>query len=396
MPVEGEVQALLQAAQAGQAEQLEQLLREGVDAGARNELGEPALLLASRAGKPELVRLLLEAGAPVDSADPKGRTPLMVAAAGRHLGVTELLLGRGANVRARSLDDEPVSFFAAQPGNAEIVRRLLTAGAEVNEKAGPTGITLLMLAASLGDAECVEAVLECGADPTARDATGWTALDWALQSRNRENAQYLRDWLQLRPNPLELYLDSVRKFPEVAATPAYQEFARGLARETGGGAEAWPGRAGVLMFRPVRPCFNDFQQFGEAFDLWQSQARQAGLTLILSEWPGDGRPKPLLLFPTPEKYAVVAAFGTNAAKYYRGTLDVIRFLQQIEATDPFWLFCCGFDFVAGRFAVPVVDETSLARRLVEFCPDILASGGHGSGQVAEQIRDLQAFHLWWG
>jgi ankyrin repeat protein len=75
--------------------------------------------------------------------------------------------------------------IASESGNSEIVRILLQAGADVNEK-DIDGFTALVVAIRLHQAEVVKALIEAGADATARDIYGETPLIEAAMSGNME------------------------------------------------------------------------------------------------------------------------------------------------------------------------------------------------------------------
>ena len=141
-----------------------------------------------------------------------GETPLGRAASKNHLALTEYLLSHGADVNYRA-DDHAVSAFLQACGGSkvEIVRRLLEAGGDVNDRrykgctpvreaarnnhvaamellhqAGAdidepdhTRTTPLIGCAKGGKLEAVEWLLEHGADINAEDERGRTALDWA-------------------------------------------------------------------------------------------------------------------------------------------------------------------------------------------------------------------------
>lgn len=63
------------------------------------------LLNAALAGNPDEVRRLLAAGAAPDSANEEGQTALHLAARGGHLETVGLLIGAGADVNARDAND---------------------------------------------------------------------------------------------------------------------------------------------------------------------------------------------------------------------------------------------------------------------------------------------------
>ena len=109
-----------------------------------------------------IVRLLLEKKADVHIVNVGGATPLHTAAA-----------------------------FRADPSAIEI---LIQAGADVNLKtpASYGGWTPLHGAAARNSSDIVAVLLKHGADPTAKDARGLTALQVAEQHRFAETAKVLR------------------------------------------------------------------------------------------------------------------------------------------------------------------------------------------------------------
>jgi ankyrin repeat protein len=79
-------------------------------------------------------------------------------------------------------------FLAAQQGRAESVKRLLSAGANVNA-AARNGATPLLIATNEGHAEVVKILLEAKADTTARfihQGISYTALNLAARAGNDE------------------------------------------------------------------------------------------------------------------------------------------------------------------------------------------------------------------
>ncbi|MEO8316293.1 MAG: ankyrin repeat domain-containing protein, partial [Pseudomonadota bacterium] len=141
------------------------------------------LFLASIRQDHEAVAALITHGAEVDLPNVAQMTPLMVA-----LGMT--VTGRAPN------DVAPAPDGDVQGRAIKIVDLLLAGGANINAQVlgsrNRTGIlqtyipgrdregrTALFAAAEAGRDREVKHLLDRGADPSVRDATGKTALDWA-------------------------------------------------------------------------------------------------------------------------------------------------------------------------------------------------------------------------
>jgi len=83
---------------------------------------------------------------------------------------------------------------AAERGDAAQVRKLIAAGADLNER-DTSGYTALVWAARNGSTEVAKALIEARADLNARDcaANGWTPLIHAIHKNNNEMAKLLID-----------------------------------------------------------------------------------------------------------------------------------------------------------------------------------------------------------
>ncbi len=111
-----------------------------IDAGAapdaRTRLrGLTPLHMAAETGDAALIDALLKAGANVDALNESGTTPLMVASASGSTAAVKTLLAHGANVNAREkANGETALFFAASHDRADVVRLLLSNGADARIK----------------------------------------------------------------------------------------------------------------------------------------------------------------------------------------------------------------------------------------------------------------------
>ena len=127
----------------------------------------------------------------------------------------------------------------------------------------------------------------------------------------------------------------------------------------------------------------------------QVQARTAGCHLVLSQPWVPGEDAALVLFPTADKLAVVAAVGTEGANYGVQTADVIAWLKQVDGENPFNLTFCGHDLVGGAFLRPVKGATKLAERVIEFCPSCPDEGAETPEELASVLKKRRAFLLRW-
>ena len=123
-----------------------------------------ALTVAATIGQVESVKALLAAKADANRADALGNSPLHKACFPP--------MGR---------KDKAVELQAKR----EIVGLLLAAKAKPNAK-DKQGWTPLMLAATIGDAGLVKALLDGGADASVKLSTGKTALSLAQQGGKQE------------------------------------------------------------------------------------------------------------------------------------------------------------------------------------------------------------------
>lgn len=193
---------LMRAAAVGSAAEVRTLLKSDADPNATTQAGATALMWAT--GDVDKVRALLDAGAAVNAATKDGDTALLTAARRGSLDVMRLLLSRGANPKtsARSLAELLRIAYSERPGerevvsaaglslgslkeagtptlggyapaNADAIRALLDLGASPN----PRGrFPFVGAAAFQGQAESVRVLIEHGADPNAKGQHDATVL----------------------------------------------------------------------------------------------------------------------------------------------------------------------------------------------------------------------------
>lgn len=109
---------------------VQQLIDQGVDVNATDEIGKSALHWAAGA-EPAVISVLLAAEADVNAKDQWDRTPLHFVAAAGSLENIRLLLDAGADVNAKTANDWTPIHGAAKFGSPENIMALLEAGADV-------------------------------------------------------------------------------------------------------------------------------------------------------------------------------------------------------------------------------------------------------------------------
>ena len=168
-----------------------------LDAGAK--IPDAAIFVAvTIPGASRTVRLLAEKGTNLNVAD-GGYTPLMAAARGGDLDTIRFLIDQGADVRARTKSGYTALYGAASwPGNgAAIVRLLLEKGADPNvrveiPKPAEEVFTPAMGAAMRGDAETLKQLVDAGADVTVQGGRfARTALLMAATTAREEAVRIL-------------------------------------------------------------------------------------------------------------------------------------------------------------------------------------------------------------
>lgn len=164
--------ALCYAVQQDAADVVERLLAAGAKTFPRDEDRLSPIGVALDNGNVELATRLL-------AADPKRPTLenlnswLARAAQTNRVSSVDFLLANGADAKGR-VGGVPLLTYAVERGNLELVKRFISAGADVNERPA-SNLTALMFAAMRGHEAVVEQLLASGADPMIEDSMHWTA-----------------------------------------------------------------------------------------------------------------------------------------------------------------------------------------------------------------------------
>lgn len=195
------VTALALAAETGNTDILKLLLAAGADVESPTGDGQTALMSVARTGNVEAARLLIKHGAKVNTAEHfGGQTALMWAAARRHPEMVKLLLARGADANARAtvrnferhITQEQryknthtggltPMLYAIRENCKACVDELLRRGANINLP-DPDGIAPLTLAMMTGNWDIARRLVEAGADVNQWDIYGQSPLHVAIEN----------------------------------------------------------------------------------------------------------------------------------------------------------------------------------------------------------------------
>jgi uncharacterized protein len=176
-----------------QVQEVQKLLRRGIDPNSPNEKGVPALLVALQSGSFKTAILLAqEPQTRVEVSNPNNESALMMAAINNQLEVATVLIERGAEVNRKGWT--PL-HYAATRGHIAMMRLLLENSAYIDAES-PNGTTPLMMAAYYAPPLAVKLLLEEGADPTLRNQAKASALDMALANERKQSAYYLRAFIE--------------------------------------------------------------------------------------------------------------------------------------------------------------------------------------------------------
>lgn len=188
--------------------------------------GISALSVSILAMKPEIAKILIIAGANINAEDEEDMdTPLHEVCYRGYPGIAQMLIERGADVNHQNRFSHAPLGTAANYGHIEIIKNLLTAGANINYDNDGWGIALLsaangrvdseelittlvnagsninmqgifddtalIMAANRGKIITVKALLRLGADKSVKDFKGRTAYDIAIEKGHLEVANLL-------------------------------------------------------------------------------------------------------------------------------------------------------------------------------------------------------------
>ncbi len=177
-------------------------------------LEEAAIARLTRAiysGETAKALALIRPGPPLDHvARDVSHTPLLAAIENGNMAVFGALLAAGAGVGAGANSDDMPLHAAARKGNEAMAAGLVARGADVNAPIHRPrhqyhGRTPLMEAALCRNLAVVKLLLARGADPFAKDVSGWTAMSFT-EVGGKRIANHLRKLMNASPQAAEIGL----------------------------------------------------------------------------------------------------------------------------------------------------------------------------------------------
>ena len=177
--------ALMTAARDGAVAVLGMLLEAGADWRLRNGDGETAAEMAQAAHEALAVAALelweFQHGTSQERAQIWARQLMDAANTGDSEGVAQLLQADGVRIDINQADEDGRIALneAARHNHVAVIQQLVEAGADVNARRPVDGWTPLISATYYGATDAVQALLELGADWSATNNDGTTALDIA-------------------------------------------------------------------------------------------------------------------------------------------------------------------------------------------------------------------------
>lgn len=144
-----------------------------------NEHAYEGFARAVEKGDRFMVGVYLEAGFDLNKESLDSVTLLGLAARNGYTGILKILIGAGADVNQRSSDRNNTPLMdAASEGHIEILSYLIDNGAEL-EIISKSGQTALVLSVGNKQIEAAKLLLKAGANPEIRDSLGFSARKYA-------------------------------------------------------------------------------------------------------------------------------------------------------------------------------------------------------------------------
>lgn len=296
----------------------------------------------------------------------------------RRPDVVKQFIALGADLNVRTMMGTPLCIAAAAPRSMrpgsdddlfEIMHLLIDAGADLN--AGSARWSPLKDAVMNNRVGAATLLIEAGANVDDPDEL----IELANMNENRELARIIREAAKRKPK-----LKARSKSAEPALDPEIAKLEKLC------GTRAFP-------LDGIDNAVSLHVDSGKKFDLAKVQAEflKRGKFVFAI----DHQQERVAMLPTTDKYKALEAMGTNGANFGLSTEDIIKWMRDLEKEQPFTLTGVGFDFLSGTFKSKVKDPAGLAKRMYEFCSDIVDQGVGTVEELEKQLSKSRDFFFWW-
>lgn len=394
-------------------------------------LNNAALLLAVQQQDVAGVRRALDNGARTDVTEkPSKRTPLMLACLRDDLEIVQLLLDAGADPNQHTRRGEYPLTNGVVLGYAELVKALLGAGADPNVEYRPRSIPLvtggvvpsrfcpLADAGAGGHVEIVELLLASGANVDLISKSGDSPLFAALTTRHFDLARRLMDAGAVPRDEDADYLD-ILDWDSRAETAEYQTALKELQEVSGiepRMVRSFPGAHAICFSMDAEDGTahdddDDERRWGDQENAFQSECRlleeriksvfnrvgtemtKRGFCLVDAGIPlGCGPTRQfLVLFPTSNPFAIMAALGTHGNEAQLSNRDLIQWFRRLAEEHPFQLRRCTFDALTIELDRPLDEPAVWATKLVKFDSDVYDD----LARVKRELETATRLAFWW-
>lgn len=138
------------------------------------------LHIAAQTGYVEFMQKLFARGnINLDALDQQGQTPLLIAVCNNDFDICEMLIDGGANINIKYNNNYTIAHFAIMSNNLALLYKLIQTEPRIKNIAEGRGMTLLHLAAAIGNEEITDFLILAGANIEITDQQGNTPLLYA-------------------------------------------------------------------------------------------------------------------------------------------------------------------------------------------------------------------------
>ena len=186
----------LEAAEAGNKEEMAALLEQGANINSADNRGRKAVMIAVHMNEIGMFQWLIEKGADIDIRDSRSDNPLLYAGAEGLFDFVSVAVAAGADPTLTNRFGGTALIPAADRGHVDIVKELLTTSDVDINHINNLGWTALLEAVLLGNGgvkhqQIVNLLIEHGADVNLADSEGITPLQHAKRLGYDEMVQAL-------------------------------------------------------------------------------------------------------------------------------------------------------------------------------------------------------------